>query len=170
MLYNKTMILGANKKSDIVTQLAMIYGYSCFLCGGQFTTKDKPTLDHFIPTSRGGSGHIDNLRLMHRDCNTLKSDRLMYEDGTLEPIEQSPRRIKRRKLNKNILDKFCERCLGGRMLRQAERCISCLSSPGPATGVWWRKSDTKSCNHLDTWCMSCSSGLIERIIPISCLI
>jgi 5-methylcytosine-specific restriction endonuclease McrA len=33
-----------------------------------------PSLDHVVPRSRGGSHDIDNLRLAHRICNSIRQD------------------------------------------------------------------------------------------------
>lgn len=38
---------------------------------------DSPSLDHVIPTARGGSHTYDNVQLAHFHCNSVKSDRLV---------------------------------------------------------------------------------------------
>jgi len=38
-----------------------------------------PELDHIVPLSRGGAHTDDNLQLLCRDCNQLKSGLMMYE-------------------------------------------------------------------------------------------
>jgi 5-methylcytosine-specific restriction endonuclease McrA len=50
---------------------------TCYLCGAK-PAKDL-TLDHVIPTSRGGSHDPDNRRVACRACNELKSDRTQEE-------------------------------------------------------------------------------------------
>lgn len=65
----------------------------CYLCGGKTDRNDKsftkdgyqitgakyPTQDHVIPMARGG-GHVSsNVRLAHKHCNELKSDKLLSE-------------------------------------------------------------------------------------------
>ena len=37
---------------------------------------EKPTLDHIIPVSRGGSGQMTNLRVVHHVCNQRRANRL----------------------------------------------------------------------------------------------
>jgi HNH endonuclease len=39
------------------------------------TMARSPSVDHVIPRSRGGSNEIENLRLAHHQCNTLKGSR-----------------------------------------------------------------------------------------------
>lgn len=43
----------------------------CALCGGP----DADTADHIIPTSKGGTGDIDNLRPAHKRCNSARGAR-----------------------------------------------------------------------------------------------
>jgi hypothetical protein len=52
----------------------------CFVCHGEFTTWDGPTLEHIIPKGAGGSthdDHPDNLALSHWRCNFEKGSRRM---------------------------------------------------------------------------------------------
>jgi 5-methylcytosine-specific restriction endonuclease McrA len=56
--------------------------WRCHLCGkhspenlrGSYDDR-APELDHVIPLSRGGTHTWDNVRLAHRKCNQVKSDR-----------------------------------------------------------------------------------------------
>ena len=61
----------------------------CHICGGLCNWNDKetkgnaiicgesyPSVDHVIPLAKGGLHSWDNVRLAHRRCNYLKSDRL----------------------------------------------------------------------------------------------
>jgi len=56
----------------------------CGICGKNMPKNDR-TIDHIIPLVRGGTGHIGNLRAVHRKCNSRKSVRLPHEfDGQHE--------------------------------------------------------------------------------------
>lgn len=47
---------------------------NCAACGRLFGPDCKPTLDHVIPLSRGGSDCPDNMVLLCRDCNRAKGN------------------------------------------------------------------------------------------------
>ena len=60
----------------------------CYLCGKPCDTEDRrevngtiicgdmyPSIDHVIPLARGGKHSWNNVRLAHRICNSLKSDK-----------------------------------------------------------------------------------------------
>lgn len=42
-----------------------------------------PSLDHIIPRSKGGGHTVDNLRVAHRWCNSVRSDERYYQDSDL---------------------------------------------------------------------------------------
>lgn len=46
------------------------------ICG----SKDNLTLDHIIPSSKGGGNGYDNLQTMCKRCNLLKADKLISND------------------------------------------------------------------------------------------
>lgn len=60
----------------------------CYLCGGRCNTEDYvmrgenfiagdwyPSIDHVIPLAKGGKHSWSNVKLAHRRCNSLKSDK-----------------------------------------------------------------------------------------------
>lgn len=51
-------------------------GNLCWLCGMPFSKQHgkKPSLDHVIPKSKGGSNRNENLRLAHSRCNRDRGD------------------------------------------------------------------------------------------------
>lgn len=50
----------------------------CRYCGRTLTRK-RATVDHVLPTSRGGESTPENLTLACRDCNACKGDRTPLE-------------------------------------------------------------------------------------------
>ncbi len=56
---------------------------NCWYCGRPLTKQGtyRPTLDHIIPRSRGGSDGIKNLALACAGCNAIKKDKYLCEVG-----------------------------------------------------------------------------------------
>jgi 5-methylcytosine-specific restriction endonuclease McrA len=50
-------------------------GGTCALTGMPLAIGDNASIDHILPTSRGGTNDLDNLRFVLRVANTMKSDR-----------------------------------------------------------------------------------------------
>lgn len=61
------------------------YGFICYLCDSPIdmklprTSKRGATIDHVVPISRGGADELENLRLVHWECNNRKSNKLVEE-------------------------------------------------------------------------------------------
>lgn len=53
--------------------------FQCVSCGKWFP-KDKITVDHIIPTRRGGVVAIGNLQPMCRSCNSGKNAKITFND------------------------------------------------------------------------------------------
>ena len=45
----------------------------CSLCSKEITNMKDASVDHKIPTSKGGSDHISNLQIVHVWCNKKKA-------------------------------------------------------------------------------------------------
>jgi len=57
---------------EIFNSLLHKYKFSCVNCGA----KDKLTIDHIIPVSKGGTDAIKNLQIMCKSCNSSKGNRI----------------------------------------------------------------------------------------------
>lgn len=73
-----------SKRAGKIRTLLARDGNLCWLCGEPFANKSgrKPSLDHVIPRSKGGSNRNENLRLAHGRCN--------WERGSAEPKGIAP--------------------------------------------------------------------------------
>lgn len=64
-----------------VTQVRLLYGDVCYLCGDRINFRLKhphpgsPSLDHVIPLARGGTHTLDNVAMTHWRCNHKKNAR-----------------------------------------------------------------------------------------------
>lgn len=53
----------------------------CWICGGKcdinanYLDNNYPSIDHVIPISKGGKDCLDNVKLAHRVCNSIKNSR-----------------------------------------------------------------------------------------------
>lgn len=58
-------------------------GHVCYLCGEHVDTKvdtnlgTYPSIDHVIPVAKGGTHTWDNVKIAHRQCNSLKRDEVL---------------------------------------------------------------------------------------------
>ena len=65
----------------------MKHNYICTSCGvkcihpnkDSYNQSNAATLDHIIPKSKGGSHTYNNVTLLCRSCNTIKSDKLLND-------------------------------------------------------------------------------------------
>lgn len=141
-------------KPEMVELLANDWGYFCFLCEDEFTENDGPTIDHWIPLSKGGTWDLENLRIMHRRCNAIKSDTMPVDDYTVvikTRLPASRRRVEKR----NGRPIFCTLCESGRLLLIGEECGLCGSGPQPATAPRTLQTSPAQCDH-DVWhCREC---------------
>lgn len=129
-----------------------------------FTNSNIRTVDHIVPRSKGGLDEMSNFALMHRVCNNIKSDREYLPDGTLEPIDRKPEKVKVAKRP------ACETCFEGRALLAGEVCDTCGSGPQPRNFPKYMQRTPKECDHDDYFCWSCTLGFVERKSVLSHLI
>lgn len=71
----RTAIIDVIKRRD---------GYFCYICKQKFSIEDPPTIDHYVPKCHGGTWALENLRLAHNLCNSLKAN-VMPNDGLTNP-------------------------------------------------------------------------------------
>jgi 5-methylcytosine-specific restriction endonuclease McrA len=88
--------------------------FQCAYCGDKI---GKPTLDHVIPSSKGGKSDFDNTVTACRPCNAVKGDRTPRESGMFmryqpyQPTVMEFLQIRLRSLGvKDILDEYFESC------------------------------------------------------------
>ena len=62
-----------NKKDYVVTDATII-------CGNSY-----PSIDHVIPLSKGGRHSWDNIKLAHRLCNSIKSNKITAPGVKISP-------------------------------------------------------------------------------------
>jgi 5-methylcytosine-specific restriction endonuclease McrA len=69
--------MNSKQKQSRKSHLANVVGFGscCFWCE-RLLPLDLLTLDHLIPTSKGGSNNMENLRLSCRHCNQSRGNSL----------------------------------------------------------------------------------------------
>lgn len=80
----KRVQLNGDVDSDISVEGIMKRdGTDCYLCGEEvdnevhYTERTYPTIEHVIPISKGGTHTWGNVKLAHRHCNALKSNKIL---------------------------------------------------------------------------------------------
>lgn len=77
----RARILATTVSDFTETDVRMMYGDDCYLCGERINFKLKwphiksPSLDHVVPLSRGGTHTLDNVAMTHWGCNNRKNAR-----------------------------------------------------------------------------------------------
>ena len=61
-----------SKKFNLVLSLARRDGWACVFCGKP-TEIETVTVEHFVPITAGGTSHMANLSLAHKECNAAAS-------------------------------------------------------------------------------------------------
>nr|DAV38541.1 MAG TPA: HNH endonuclease [Caudoviricetes sp.] len=69
---------GRNRK-QLRQLVTAVYGWTCTLCHRPIdphatALRDRLSIDHVLPVSRGGTDAIENLRPAHYGCNAAKCD------------------------------------------------------------------------------------------------
>ena len=149
-------------KQEAVELLIQRDGDFCFICGKNFGKKEKRTIDHWVPLSKGGSWNISNLRLAHKACNLWKGDRIPLEDGTIPEPPKSNSEFKKKRIRKQSRPKVCNICMSGRILLPGERCNVCNSGPQPVIFPGWAKRRSSECDHKIYHCYACILGFARR--------
>ena len=60
------------KRVNLVLSLARRDGWACVFCGKP-TEIETVTVEHFVPITAGGTSHMANLSLTHKECNAAAS-------------------------------------------------------------------------------------------------
>lgn len=47
--------------------------WTCHVCKNGYEPGDPWEIDHDIPLAKGGTNHVNNLKLAHRSCNNGKA-------------------------------------------------------------------------------------------------
>jgi 5-methylcytosine-specific restriction endonuclease McrA len=88
-------------KNAAVATIVTRDGTDCYVCGGPmdmnlYGTEDDfaPTIEHIVPTHKGGTNLVENLALSHRWCNGRRN--------TQDSIVKQSREKLRRKRTANL--------------------------------------------------------------------
>lgn len=150
-------------KKERLDEIIRRDGYMCYICKDPFGKKEKPTIDHWIPLSRGGTWDINNLRLAHKQCNMWKGDRVPNKDGSIPEPEKRVKTPKLKRQRKRNRPKVCKSCNSGRLLMAGQTCNVCNSGPKPLEYPGWAKRRPSECDHGVHHCFSCILGFSKRV-------
>lgn len=126
-----------NAKTQIISALIDRDGYKCMFpgCTKPFTKDDPPTIDHWYPKSIFHDESLENLRLMHCQCNNLKGD---------------------------TVPELCTECKSDR-IESDKNCAQCQKKHTKKFSAAYRRKP-KSCTHSGKYsCWMCIVGFVQRI-------
>jgi hypothetical protein len=147
-------------------------GYKCQYPGCRLPFDPDPesrygrSLDHIYPQVKAKADgwtfeqiwSLDNLQLMHRICNSRKSDLTYDENGNLPLLgRQKTARVPR--------PEWCALCENGRALYPGEECPECFSGPQPTNWPATLQRSPKDCDHSTYHCWFCTVDTPEIRIP-----
>jgi hypothetical protein len=84
------------RKSACRTGLYFVFRWRCLRCGCKLKEKNK-SLDHIVPSSKGGANFLENLQPMCKKCNSEKKT-----DST---VDYRPKQLRSRE---QLLDRMLE--------------------------------------------------------------
>lgn len=151
-------------KKEKLEKIIQRDGYLCYICKENFGKKERPTIDHWVPLSKGGTWDISNLRLAHKQCNVWKGDRVPNKDGTIPEKEERRSSHRQKRIRKINRPKVCKSCNSGRSLFPGQVCMSCRSGPEPKVYPGWAKRKPSECDHKTYHCFSCFLGFTRRAV------
>lgn len=76
-------------KTLSLNRLCMIFDFTCQICYDRFE-KDKLTLEHVFPKSKGGTRDLENITLTCVNCNQNKKDLYPFIDVNNNTIKSVP--------------------------------------------------------------------------------
>jgi 5-methylcytosine-specific restriction endonuclease McrA len=60
--------------TSVMLRIAARDQWKCHVCEQGYLPADPWEIDHDKPLAKGGTNHVNNLRLAHKRCNREKSD------------------------------------------------------------------------------------------------
>ena len=68
------------RRAKLVEELVRRDGQLCAICRSYMPLRDR-TLDHIVPFSMDGPNTVENLRLTHAECNSLRGNTPLEPDN-----------------------------------------------------------------------------------------